>query len=374
MQQKLEKTLKQLIAIPSVSVDTEACDEIISLMAEEFTRLGLYVERGIEGANPWMLATTQQEKNPDILLTAHLDVVPGSEELFTLEKRDGRLYGRGVYDMKLAAACYLELFREHKDSLKKKNIGILFTTDEETGGLSVKNVLAQGLRPKVGFLPDGGDNWSIEKRAKGLYGVNLTTYGKAAHGSRPWEGDNALHRLMDIVQIVRSKYPSDKPSSATLSVNRFQAGEAANQIPEFASVDMDFRTFAKEELEAFKLLIAELARIHSLEITILNEGDPLLFDETRPEVQSFLNALESVTEKKPSFCDSYGGSDARYFAALDIPCILIEPSGGGRHSDNEWLEASDLEKYYRVIETWVTSYETIPQKTRAVPKMQSINS
>lgn len=374
MQQKLEKTLSQLIAIPSVSVDTEACDEIITLMADEFSGLGLHVERGIEGANPWMLATTQKTKAPDILLTAHLDVVPGSAEAFTMEKRENRLYGRGAYDMKLAAACYLELFREHKETLEKKNIGVLFTTDEETGGLSVKNILAGGLRPKVGFLPDGGDNWSIEKRAKGLWGFNLTTYGKAAHGSRPWEGDNALHRLIDIVQILRSKYPATKPSTATLSVNRFQAGEATNQIAEYASVNIDFRTFDKQELEALKLLVTELARIHNLEVTDLNTGDPLLFDETRPEVQSFLKALESITGKQPNFCDSYGGSDARYFAQHDIPCILIEPSGGGRHSENEWLEASDLEKYYRLIETWVTTYQEIPQKISPVSNMQTIHS
>lgn len=371
MQEKLETTLQQLVAIPSVSVDSQACDEIITLMTDEFSQLGLAVERGVEGASPWMIASTQAGETPDILLTAHLDVVPASDNLFALEKRDGRLYGRGVYDMKLAAACYLELFREHAETLKKKNIAILFTTDEEIGGISVKNILDRGFRPKVGFLPDGGDNWSIEKRAKGLYGINLTVYGKAAHGSRPWEGENALHHLMDVVQILRSKYPDIKPSGTTLSVNRFQAGEAANQIPEFASVDIDFRTFDKQELDAYKLLVSELSRIHNLELTVLNAGDPLYFDETRPEVQDFLAALKEITGKEPSYCDSYGASDARYFVAHDIPCILIEPNGGGRHSEAEWLEASDLEKYYRVIEAWIVKGQTVEQSS--FQKAQVVN-
>lgn len=371
MQQKLEKTLQQLIAIPSTSVDIPACDEIIAFMEEELGTLGLYLQRGAEDANPWLLATTMETKTPDLLLTAHLDVVPASEELFTMEKRDGRLYGRGVYDMKFSAACYLELFRQHIDTLKHQNVGILFTTDEETGGFSVKNILAKGLRPKVAFLPDGGDNWCIEKRAKGLWGLNLTTYGKAAHGSRPWEGENALHHLIDVIQILRSKYPEGKPSTATLSVNRMQAGEATNQIPEYASVDMDFRTFDKQELEAFKLLIAELARIHHLETTTLNLGDPLLFDETRPEVQGFLAAFETVMGRKAEYSESYGGSDARYFAEHDIPCILIEPNGGKRHSDGEWLEAKDLGTYYQLLETWVAALPSAQKHSR---KLQTVRS
>lgn len=374
MQQKLEKTLQQLVAIPSNSVDVMACDEIISFMATEFDALGLYVKRGVEGANPWMLATTQNTKELDILLAAHLDVVPAPEELFTIEKRGDQLYGRGVYDMKFSAACYLELFREHIDTLKHKNIGVLLTTDEETGGLSVKSILSEGIRAKVAFLPDGGDNWHIEKRAKGLFGVNLTAYGKAAHGSRPWEGENALHHLIDVIQVLRSKYPEGKPSTATLSVNRMQAGEATNQIPEYASVDMDFRTFDKGELEAFKLLVAELARIHHLEVTVLNTGDPLVFDETHPEVQGFLNALESVMGKKAEYSESYGGSDARYFAEFDIPCILIEPNGGKRHSAGEWLEANDLSTYYKLLETWIASLPTTQKTVRTQSKLQTVKS
>ncbi len=353
MQQKIENTLRRLVAIPSTSSNIALCREVIDEVKGDLSKLGLFIKEGEVEDHPWILATTQKTMSTDILLVAHLDVVPALEGLFTVRRKGTSLHGRGVYDMKFAAACYLELLREHHSELATMNIGVLFTTDEEIGGLSVKEVLASGLRAKIALLPDGGDNWAIEKRAKGPYGIGLTAQGKAAHGSRPWEGINALHTIMDVAQILRSKYPSEKPSDSTVSINQLIAGEAPNQIPEYASVAVDFRSFDKAEMDAFKLLIGELARIHNLETHIYNEGDPLVFDDTDPRVQEFMEVFERVVGHKAEFCESYGASDARYFGQYDIPCIVVQPHGGGRHSASEWIEATDLEKYYRLIETWI---------------------
>jgi acetylornithine deacetylase/succinyl-diaminopimelate desuccinylase-like protein len=59
----------------------------------------------------------------------------------------------------------------------------------------------------------------------------------------------------------------------------------------------------------------------------------------------FVDSIEYVS--------SYGGSDARFFAQRDIPTIIIEPHGDGRHAPDEWIEADDLEKYYRLMERWL---------------------
>lgn len=370
MQQKLEKTLEKLVAIRSISSDSPACREIIEHAALELEGLGLHTERQTDTEQPWVYAATQQTKTPDILLAAHLDVVPAPEALFTVARQDGRLLGRGVFDMKFAAACYLELFRAHPELLKK-NIGILFTTDEELGGHSMTEVLATGIRPKVAFIPDGGDNWSVEKRAKGFYNVQLVARGTSAHGSRPWEGDNALHALMDIAQILRTKYPSKAPFGTTLSVNQLHSGQAINQVPDHASMEVDFRSFSGQELSDYKLLIGELARIHDLEIFPISTGDPLLFDENHPEVQSFLQTLRNHTGKAIEYREAHGGSDARFFATVDVPCIIIEPNGGGRHSDDEWLEAKDLERYYHLLEDWLVSPVPIKTNKAAAPLFKS---
>ncbi len=362
MQEKLESTLAELVSIPSVSRDVDACSEVVAYVRAQIESLGLHVSAGSTPA-PWLAATTQDTKEPDVLLIAHLDVVPGDDHLFTMQSHDGKLYGRGVYDMKLAAACYLEFFRKHSEILSTLNIGMLFTTDEELGGDSVVELLNDGWRPKATFIPDGGDNWLIEARAKGLYGVAMTSRGKTAHGSRPWEGKNAVHTILDVIAILRESYPfSTNPADATLNVTTIDGGDVINQIPDHATTRIDFRSFSKGELDLYRAQLDHLAAQYDLEIKVNQEGLPLIFDKDSPAVQTFLETLqETLGTKELSYRDSFGGSDGRHFAKYDIPCIIIEPFGGGRHGPDEWLLRDDLLKYYGLIETWLLKSAPTPQ-------------
>lgn len=353
MQANLETTLDHLISIPSVSSNPVACAEIIAFVRAEIADLGLFITESGDASNPWLIATTKDTKEPDILLAAHLDVVPAPSELFAMQKRDGKLYGRGAYDMKLAAACYLELAKNHADELKDLDVGFLFTTDEELGGACMPGILETGWRPKLVFIPDGGDNWQIEERAKGFYDVEIVAHGTTAHGSRPWEGDNALHKLMDALAVLRQSFPSNEPGDSTLAVNQLQAGQAVNQIADYASAKIDFRSFSKHDLAIYRAQVEQLAAKHGFDINLIHQGAPLTFDKTAPVVQGFLTALRDQTGEEPNYTESYGGSDARFFAEYDIPCIIVEPRGGGRHAPDEWVLAEDLERYYLLIKQWL---------------------
>jgi succinyl-diaminopimelate desuccinylase len=362
MQTSLETTLAKLVAIPSVTEDSAACFEIIEFVRKEVEPLGLHITTSPAGTpRPWFFATTQQTLEPNVLLAAHLDVVPAPQPLFALRRDNGNLYGRGVYDMKLAAACYLEFLTSHAQELASLNIGVLFTTDEEIGGNCMPDIFATGLRPKAVFIPDGGGDWRIEARAKGFFGLELRASGKSAHGSRPWEGDNALHRIIDLTQALRQEYPhTNDPGSTTLSVTSINGGEAVNQIADTASALIDFRSFDAQELVNFEFLLFNLARTYNVEAKINQSGRPVIFDRSHPAVQSFMHTFEKFRGGPAEFVESYGGSDARYFAQYNIPCIIVEPYGGSRHAEEEWLLASDLGEYYRLIETWLLAGVSTP--------------
>lgn len=350
-QQKLEKTLAELVAIPSVSGDSEACHAVIDYMRDRLAPYNLHVRGHFESSNPWFIATTQDTNTPDILLVAHLDVVPAKE--YKMEARDGKLYGRGVYDMKLAAACYLELFESHAEQLANLNIGLLFTTDEELGGHCIPAVLATSLRPKMVLIPDGGDNWQVEERAKGFYHTRFTARGKASHGSRPWEGDNAIHRLLEVLDTLHQTFPGKQPVDSTLTISSFHGGDAMNQTPDYATATIDFRSFSLDDLAAHKNQVHELAKANGIEVEVIQQGDPLILNKQSPAIQSFLTALETFTNQPVRYIESYGGTDGRFFAPYNIPCIIVEPQGGGRHADDEWLLAEDFYRYYQLIEAWI---------------------
>jgi len=353
MQPSLEATLAALVAIPSISNNSAACHEILEYVRDQIAPFGLHIEGDFNRSSPWMIATTRATKQPDILLATHLDVVPAPLELFAMEKQNGKLYGRGVFDMKLAAACYIEFIKANAALLPSLNIGFLFTTDEEVDSACMLDILNAGWHPGIVFLPDGGDNWHIERRAKGIYGIELIAHGQAAHGSRPWEGKNAIHTLMQALTELRTVYPLEEPAEATLNVNMIDGGEAINQIADSASAYIDFRSFKKQELAEYQEVLADLAKKYSLTVRPINTGEPVAFDPSTPKAHHFITTLEEITGEKAAFCDSYGASDARFFTRYNIPSIIIEPTGGGRHSADEWLLAADLEKYYQLIERWL---------------------
>lgn len=355
MQENLETTLAALVAIPSVSDDSFACQSIINFVHEELKAYDLYFDLHSDVKSPWLLATTQRTLTPDILFYAHLDVVPAPTDMFRMQKdTDGRLLGRGVFDMKFAAACYLEFLRHYKGNLADLNIGFLFITDEEWIDTSMDDVLATGLRPKVVFMPDGGDNWEIEKRAKGFHAATLTATGKAAHGSRPWEGTSALHNLLDALEPLRKKYMYRDKHYPTLMINGIKSGLAINQVPDHASAWLDFRCFNQEEMDEYLSLLNQIPKTNpTITLELFKSGKSILFDDTNPAVKEFLQVFREVRGQEPAFCDSYGASDARFLTPLNIPSIIVEPRGGGRHSPEEWIMADDLSLYYQLIERWI---------------------
>lgn len=353
MQEQLESTLATLISFPSVSIDPTACHEMLDFVRSEVESYGFYIHSQTDSPNPWFVLTTQQTKEIDTLLSAHLDIAPAPLELLTLEKRDGKLYGRGVYDMKFAVACYLTFIKEHQDTLRDLNIGILFTTDEEISGAGTVEFLKLGWRPRRVLIPDGGDGWQIEERAKGFIGLELTTTGVAGHGSRPWEADNAIHTLFDIGHTLRTEYPFISKRDATFSVTSLHGGETFNQIADRASLMLDFRSFRQDDIVMFNKRIDELTQSNNVSVRIIQQGAPLLFDRNGVDVQDFLTALHQLRGEEIEYSESYGGTDGRHFAVYNIPCIIVEPRGGGRHALSEWLLADDLLIFYRLLEKWL---------------------
>lgn len=371
MPTSLEEILADLVAIPSISTNHTACRDSIMYVQKRLLAHGLHVSGDLTSDRPWIFATTRLTKKPDILLASHLDVVPGGIDLFTMQYRSDKLVGRGVYDMKFAAACYLEFIERHTDMLHTLNLGFLFTTDEEIGGDSIIDILKTGIHPKVVLLPDGGDDWYIESRAKGIYGVKLEAHGKTAHGSRPWEGDNAVERILDVCQAIRSDFPLGSHDGTTLSINGIDGGRTVNQIPDHATALIDIRSFDTNELARFDRRIHELAVASRVEVFFAQSGSPVIFQKNNPVVQRFLDAYQTILQAPPKYKDSFGTTDARHFASYSIPCIILEPYGGGRHAPNEWIKRESLDQYYQLIEAWLLN-ESALVSTNAAAISQAV--
>jgi acetylornithine deacetylase/succinyl-diaminopimelate desuccinylase-like protein len=221
--------------------------------------------------------------------------------------------------MKFAIACYLKLLEDLKEELKKYNFGIVITSDEEIGGYNgVKALLEEGYKAKLCFLPDGGNEFLIEKGAKGVWHLIIESYGKSSHGSRPWGGLNAIDQLINFLNILRQEFVSEPCKDKfhyhnTLNIGKIEGGEVANKVPDFAIALIDIRFMPKGSKSKLKNKIYKIKnKFKNIKIKEKVFGNGYEVDLRNPYIKTFVDIIERKFKVKPSFIISHGTSDARF--------------------------------------------------------------
>ena len=353
--ENIEAILRQLIAIPTLSGKYEAnhnalsyIDTFLSVRGMEVTH---YTWNGVES----LVATTPGNKKPRVMLSAHLDVVPGAPELFELRKDQGKFYGRGVFDMKFAIALFMQAVEDIKDTLRDYDFGIMITSDEEVGGFDGVSRLVdeEGYLPKVVVLPDGGDNWHMETFAKGLWHFSLNATGKNAHGSRPWEGESAIEKLMAALADIKKLFPEQSPDSSTVTIGMMSGGKVINQVADKASASLDIRFNSTDDEKRLRESIEKISADYGLTIDTDAVSSVCINDPANPLLQSFAESIRTVTGTPPGTTKSFGLTDARFFTAHGIPCAIVRPPGGNLHGPGEWISEAGLYQMLEVLEDYL---------------------
>jgi acetylornithine deacetylase/succinyl-diaminopimelate desuccinylase-like protein len=350
----LDGMFRDLIEMPTVSDDYDnlhiALDYIDDFLSERGMRIKRFEWNGVES----MVAMTQNTKQPTVLLNAHLDVVPAPPELFTLREENGNYYGRGVYDMKFAIAAFLQVVEDLQDRLHEYDFGLMITNDEETGGFNgVVKLLEEGYRPKSVVIPDGGDDWNLETFCKGLWHITISAPGTGAHGSRPWEGDNAIHKLMTGLQEIRETFPRNGKQDSTLSIDVIKGGDVVNKVAASANAQLDIRTASLADDAAIKTNIKRICKKHGLVITEDVYSAPVINDPKNHYLKSFMQSIKKITGQEPGESMSYAATDGRHFAAANIPCVIVRPPGGNLHGPNEWIAKQGLHDLKDVLADFI---------------------
>lgn len=350
----LHTILQDLVSYKSVERNLSQKNDCLDYIANRLSGSELKIKRGSSNGLPWLISTTQDTKHPKVLLQAHIDVVPGNDELFEVIDIDNKLKGRGVYDMKFAVACFLQLVEELKPELEKYDLGLMFTSDEEIGGENgVGYLLDQGYGTEICILPDGGNNWNLQSDCNGVWIAEITAKGKTAHGSRPWEGDNAITKLLDCIAEVQKVFPMDKSDKNTITVSRISGGNAINQVPEEAKVTFDMRFVDEASYASKRIEVESCISKAGLELETSARVAGINTDPKQPYIAKFMEIAKNIRGKSIECGRSYGSSDAHYFAAKGIPVVLIRPDGGSAHGDDEWIDQKGLQDFYRILKAYV---------------------
>lgn len=363
-QTRLEKTLARYVAMQTLPDNIAICRVSLQEISLELEKLGMVTQ--LDGpVHPWLIATTSaasmRRKRVKVLFVIHLDVVPGANEAhFDMRITKDRIYGRGVYDMKFAAACVKEMVADfaQEKSLQTYDFGVLITTDEEKGGQDgVGNFLTHDWGCDIAIVPDGGWNWSIEARAKGFVYIYLTSNGRSAHSSRPWTGDNPISRLSPALDDITKHFPNTDQYGTIVSINSVETSTSGiyhtTQIPNWAKAGISVRAYTEQELSDAVAIIQKVAAAHSVEASVTLHDPPVALMKENPLVQEFIATATKVHGQPINFSDALASSDARYLARYDIPTVVMYPDGGDHHGPGEWLLRQDLYKYFMLCKTYV---------------------
>ncbi len=317
----VKQLARQLVEIYSPSgAEKEVCEYIANLLSKEFEVKKQKVENAFN-----ILATVG---NPEVILTAHIDTVPGKLAI----KNDGKyLYGRGACDAKASvAAIIVAAMRAKKEGYT--NFGMLFDIQEESNFAGIKQAVKL-CEPKLVVIGEPTD-FEVQTGQKGLLGFKVICRGVSAHGATPEKGKSAIMKLNEAInKLAKLKLPKN----ATLNIGLISGGSAINNVPDYAEASIEIRT--TDDSDIIGQIKTELGKLADIEL-LCNYAPYSLGDNSI--ISKFANLFEKrgtrlETFVAPFFTEQYFWSDA---------CAIVVGPGDSTlaHTDSERIKLDELEK------------------------------
>jgi acetylornithine deacetylase len=311
---------RKLIDIPSVTGDEKSVGMFLKLHLES---LGYNVEtQEVERDRFNVIAAT--DKSPRVVLSTHMDTVPPYVASSEDEKR---IFGRGACDAKGIIAAQITAAQRLRNE-GTKEIGLLFTVDEEMGsdGAKFANENKGAHQPEYLINGEPTDNM-LAIATKGSLRLTIRTSGRASHSAYPEQGESAIEKLLDILQDIRNcQWPADKLlGETTCNIGVVGGGTRANVIPAEAFADLQLRLVSKAD--AVKKIL-EAAVAGRAEVEYLSSHDPVRL----LEVNGFDQTVVRFT------------TDIPYLSNWGRPLLLGPGSILNAHTDHESVDKQELER------------------------------
>jgi succinyl-diaminopimelate desuccinylase len=298
-----------------------------------------------------LTASVGPEGVPTLVFHGHLDVVPGHADQFVPRIEGDRLYGRGAYDMKGALAAMMCALMDvaSQDAVHVRFVCVPDEEAEDITRRSTDALVKEGLRADFALTGEPTD-LHIGVQAKGVLAARILVRGRAAHGSTPWLGDNAIEKAVDAFRRIESM-PFSRESSEmfdrpSINLGRIVGGDAPNKVPDTCVMDVDIRYLPNQDpgdiLEAIRA-------IPDLEIKRTFVYPPAHVSRTHPYVRTLGEVVSPDTEGASVSVGRDGASDAVSFLRAGIPAVEFGPSGAGHHGPDEWVSIRSLASYRQLL-------------------------
>ena len=294
-----------------------------------------------------------------LMLNAHLDTVgvDGMTDPFVPRIEGGRLYGRGAQDMKGSlAACMLAAVDAKRRRLRGDVI-VTAVADEEFASIGTEEIAAT-LSADAAIVTEPTD-LRVAVAHRGFVHLEVEVTGRAAHGSRPDIGVDAIAKmgrvLVGIEELDRSLRadPGQHPylGSGSVHASLIDGGQEFSSYParcrlqgERRTIPGETATLAEQELREIVARAGEDDPQFSAEVRAPISREPFEVSETEEIVQLVRRHGEAVLGREPEIVGVPFWADSALLAAAGIPTVVFGPTGEGLHSEVEWVDLASLEQ------------------------------
>lgn len=370
-----QKLLRELIALPSVNNGLLPArhprageHRVVDFLAATAAHAGLDVDFQKvypQRSNLLVRLSPAGKVRQRILLAPHLDTVDVMNEAQLVPRSKGdRLYGRGSCDTKGSAAAMLTALIELSRAKQRPHgTEIVFAgmVDEETALGGSRAFAVSGVKADLAIVGEP-TCLQVVTAHKGNLWLKLETHGKAAHGSRPELGRNAVHEMARIVDLLETKYAAQLRRRrhpllrhATINVGAISGGVQANIVPDYCSIMIDRRTLPGENDAGVWRELKALLRQNKLSATLANlKAAPCLPMETSVRLPLVRQLMRSVGQTKAAGVDYF--CDASILAQGGIPSVVFGPGDIAQaHTADEWISLSSLERGKEILVNYLSS-------------------
>lgn len=372
--------LDKLISFDTTSRNSnlELIHWVRDFLAERGVASELQFDESGEKANLW--ASIGPEGVPGIMLSGHSDVVPvdgqdWSSEPFRMEQRDGRLYGRGVADMKGFIAICLSHVDDFLAAKLKTPVNLAFSYDEEVGCLGGRQLAAMlnGLEIKPRLCVVGEPTtMGVVTGHKGKSSWRVRIKGFECHSSLTHQGVNAVEYAAELISFIRSMAhdkrdngPYDEafdPPYTTVHTGVIQGGTALNIVPRDCEFLFEFRNLPADDIDQMFAEVEARAAELQAEMQAVQRGTGISFEriswfagletaEDEEVVTLGKSFAQSNTTAKVSF-----GTEAGHYQGAGVPTIVCGPGNIEQaHKPDEFIDlaqVADAEAFFARMIRW----------------------
>ncbi|HZR45041.1 MAG TPA: ArgE/DapE family deacylase [Ktedonobacteraceae bacterium] len=378
--------LAQLVAIDSVNPDLvpdgAGEGEIARFVANWLEQAGVEVEldEAAPGRTNVIGIVRGSGGGRSLMLNAHMDTVgvTGMEHPHTPVVKDGRMYGRGAFDMKGGLAAIMLAAAAAKQHNLRGDVILTAVVDEEFASIGTNSVLKRWHADAAIVTEPTGLQLCVAH--KGFSWLEVETIGTAAHGSLPEEGVDAivkmgkvLCKLEELDRSLRSKPSHRLLKSGSLHASLITGGQELSSYPARCLLQIERRTIPGETPERVEIEIRQiLEQIKATDpnfkatlkttltqapfevstdeaiVQIVNRQAKTVLGGEAPIASSAV-WMKAALDGDMAVASSSAWMDAALLSEAGIPTVVFGPDGTGAHAVVEWADLGTVEKCARVL-------------------------